>query len=245
MKGLERFSIAHLANRSARKLSGGEAQRASLARALATWPEVIFLDEPFAALDPPTRQSIINDMEKIFRETGIAVVLVTHDESEALRLSDRIMVINGGRIVQTGIPEEIINRPATQFVARFVNMENMIPGTVMRNENGRVMISIPGGAIEAMGDWSPGKKVICGIRPENVDIHIDPDELLKNYENFFRGKIKDIIPSGPSLKVILECGFPVTAYAPRRAFPDFKLARDKLITVSFQAADVHLLPDES
>ena len=87
MEGLKRFSIAHLAGRSARKLSGGEAQRTSLARALATGPEVLFLDEPFAALDPPTRQSIIQDMEKIIRETGTAVVLVTHDESEALRLS--------------------------------------------------------------------------------------------------------------------------------------------------------------
>ena len=160
MEGLERFSIAHLAGRSARKLSGGEAQRTSLARALATGPEVLFLDEPFAALDPPTRQSIIHDMEKIIRETGTAVVLVTHDESEALRLSDRIMVLNGGRIVQSGSPDEIMNRPVNRFVAEFVGMESIIPGTVLKNREGAVFISVNGGAIEAIGDLPPGRKSV-------------------------------------------------------------------------------------
>jgi tungstate transport system ATP-binding protein len=245
LKGLERFSIDHLAERSARKLSGGEAQRASLARALATDPEVIFLDEPFAALDPPTRQSIINDLEKIFRETGIAAVLVTHDESEALRLSDRIMVINGGRIVQSGSPAEVMNHPANRFVAQFVGMETVISGTVLKNREGAVLIAVNGGAIEAVGDRSPGERVFCGIRPENVDIDMGDNKQSMNYENVLLGKITGIISSGPFLKVTMDCGFPLVAYVTRRTFPKLKLAIGEQVAASFKAAAVHLISSEN
>jgi tungstate transport system ATP-binding protein len=245
MKGLERFSIGHLADRSARKLSGGEAQRASLARALATGPEVIFLDEPFAALDPPTRQSIINDLEKIFRETGIAVVLVTHDESEALRLSDRIMVINEGRIVQSGSPAEVMNRPANRFVAQFVGMETVLSGIVLKNRQGSVLIAVNGGAIEAVGDLSPGEKVFCGIRPENVDIDIQNTKQSINYENVFLGKIIEVISTGPFLKVTMDCGFPLVAYVARKTFPGFNLTLGEQIAASFKAAAVHLISGEN
>jgi tungstate transport system ATP-binding protein len=245
MKGLERFSIAHLADRSARKLSGGEAQRVSLARALATDPEVIFLDEPFAALDPPTRQSIINDMEKIFRETGIAVVLVTHDFSEALRLSDRILVMDKGRIVQFGSPADVMNRPANRFVAEFGGMETIIPGTVLKNRDGAVLISVNGGAIEAVGDLSPGERVFCGIRPENVDLDIGDNKQSMNYENVFLGKITGIVSTGPFLKVTLDCGFPLVAYVTGRTFPEIKLVLGEQITTSIKASAVHLISGEN
>lgn len=243
-EGLERFNIAHLTGRSARKLSGGEAQRASLARALATGPEVLLLDEPFAALDPPTRQAIITDMEKIIRQTGIAVVLVTHDASEALRLSDRIMVMDKGRIVQSGSPVEVMNRPANRFVAEFGGMESIIPGTVLKKSNGAVLISINGGAIEARGDLSPGEKVLCGIRPENVEIDNHPSSHSGNYENVFSGKITGITSVGPFLKITVDCGFPLVAYITRGTIPELKLALGEPMAASFKAADVHLLSRE-
>ena len=244
MEGLERFSIAHLADRSARKLSGGEAQRTSLARALATGPEVLFLDEPFAALDPPTRQSIIHDMEEIIRETGTAVVLVTHDESEALRLSDRIMVISGGRIVQSGPPAEVMNHPVNRFVAEFVGMESVIPGTVLKNSEGALLISVKGGAIEALGDLSPGEKVFCCIRPENVLIDIrNPDESF-NSANIFQGKVVGLITFGPFLKVTLDCGFPLVAYMTLGSFTEAKLALGDQIFASFPPSAVHLISKE-
>lgn len=242
---LERFSIGHLAERSARKLSGGEAQRTSLARALATGPEVLFLDEPFAALDPPTRQSIIHDMEKIIRETRTAVVLVTHDESEALRLSDQIMVISGGRIVQSGPPAEVMNHPVNRFVAEFVGMESVIPGTVLKNREGAVLISVNGGTIEAIGDLSSGEKVFCCIRPENVDIDIGDNKQSMNYENVFLGKIIGVISTGPFLKITMDCGFPLVAYVTRRTFPGLKLAIGEQIAASLRAADVHLISGEN
>ena len=245
MECLERFSIGHLADRSARKLSGGEAQRASLARALATGPEVIFLDEPFAALDPPTRQSIINDMEKIIRETGITAVLVTHDESEALRLSNRIMVIDKGRIVQSGSPDEVMNRPANRFVAQFVGMESVIPGTVLQNKDGTLLISVDGGAIEAVGNLSPGEKVFCGIRPENVMIDIrNPDESF-NSANIFQGKVVGLTSFGPFLKVTLDCGFLLVAYMTRGSFTEAKLALGDRTLSFFPPSAVHLISGEN
>ncbi len=101
---LERFGIAHLSHRSARTLSGGEAQRTSLARAFAVQPEILFLDEPFASLDPPSQESLIEDLEGILRQTQTTTIFATHDRLEALRLSDRIAVMNGGKILQVGTP---------------------------------------------------------------------------------------------------------------------------------------------
>ncbi len=125
---LERFGIAHLSDRSAKTLSGGEAQRASLARAFAISPEILFLDEPFAALDPPTREAIVTDLEKVLAETKITTVMATHDRNEALRLSDRIAIMEGGRIAQIDRPAVIMNRPVDEFVASFVGTETILEG---------------------------------------------------------------------------------------------------------------------
>ncbi len=116
---LDRFGISHLSNRSAKKLSGGEAKRTSLARAFATKPEILFLDEPFTFLDLPTRESLIEDLAKNMKEIGTTTIMSTHDQMEALQLSDCLMVMNQGKIVQSGLPEEVISNPANKFVASF------------------------------------------------------------------------------------------------------------------------------
>jgi len=241
LESLDRFNISHLADRSARKLSGGEAQRTSLARALATDPEVIYLDEPFAALDPPTRQSIINDMERIIRETGIAAVIVTHDESEALRLSDRILVMRNGKIVQTGTPDEVMNHPANRFVANFVGMDSVIPGKVLTNRDGALIVTVPEGVIEAMGEPLPGEKVYCGIRPENVVIDLTNPEQSIHGPNVFPARITTITSMGPFLKVTMDCGFSLVSYVTRESFTRLKLAVGDKVIASFKATAVHLI----
>ncbi len=117
---LERLGIAHLADRKARTLSGGEAQRTSLARAFAVDPEVLLLDEPFAALDPPTRAELLLLLQRLLRETGRTTIFVTHDREEALQLGDRIVVIADGRVCQVGPPAEVFGQPTSEEVARFV-----------------------------------------------------------------------------------------------------------------------------
>jgi tungstate transport system ATP-binding protein len=239
---LKWFNIEHLAGRSARKLSGGESQRASLARAFAIEPEIIFLDEPFSALDPPTRHALTDDLEKVVRETGITTVMVTHDQSEALRMSDRIAVMNRGKIVQTGTPYAVMNRPANEFVANFVGMDTILEGRVLRSTGGLSTISVSGNEVDAVGDLNADEAVYCCIRPENVTIEIfDPDEMT-SARNVFRSKIVDIDSMGPFLKLNLECGFPLVSYVTREAFANLELGEGKEVFASFKATAVHVLP---
>lgn len=243
MRYLRCFNIEHLAHRSARKLSGGEAQRTSLARAFAVEPDIIFLDEPFSALDPPTRQAITDDLERIVSETGITTIMVTHDQSEALRMSDRILVMNQGRIVQQGTPLEVMNNPSNGFVASFVGMECIFAGKVLRNRDGVLSISVNDREIEALGDLSEGTKVFCGIRPENVIIEAFKPTEKTSARNGFSAKILAIASLGPFLKLNLDCGFPLASFVTRESFATLGLSEGKEVFASFKATAVHLIRD--
>ena len=116
---LELFKIGHLSGRSAHKLSGGEAQRVSLARAFAVKPELILMDEPFSSLDLPTRIGVAEDLGRILHESGTAAIIATHDRIEAFHIVDRLIVMESGRIVQEGTPKEVMAEPVNSFVAAF------------------------------------------------------------------------------------------------------------------------------
>ena len=195
-ENLERFGIAHLLQRSARKISGGEAQRVALARAFATRPEVLLLDEPFSSLDPPTRESLLADLETILRQTKTTTLMATHDRMEALRLSDRIAVMNQGRILQVGPPAEVMNQPLDEFVASFVGMETILPGRVTKKNGGSFVASIMGHEVEAVGEVELGESVVFCIRPENVTLAVHPAKGSSSARNVFLGKIVKIIPHG-------------------------------------------------
>lgn len=138
---LERFGIGHLAERRARSLSGGEAQRTVLARAFVLDPEVLFLDEPFAALDAPTRDSLLNDLELILREAQTTVVTVTHDRDEAARLADGLVVLVDGRVRAAGAKEELLRRPPNRETAELFGF------TVLAGADG--LVAVPPGGLTA------------------------------------------------------------------------------------------------
>jgi tungstate transport system ATP-binding protein len=119
MENLELFKVGHLSGRSAHKLSGGEAQRVSLARAFAVRPQLILMDEPFSSLDLPTRIVLAEDLGRILHESGTAAIIATHDRIEALRVVDRLVVMDGGVVVQEGSPQEVMAQPVNAFVAAF------------------------------------------------------------------------------------------------------------------------------
>ena len=241
MTYLERFNLVNMAQRSARKLSGGEARRVSLARAFAVEPEVIFFDEPFANLDPPTRQSLTDDMDRIIREKGISAVLVTHDQSEALRMSNRIVVMNSGSIVQLGTPAAVMNRPVNEFVANFVGMETILEGVVLSNSDQQMAVSVAGNEIDTVGSEMPGDEVYCCIRPENVTVSISHPSEKTSARNVFPARIAEIASMGPFLRLRLECGFTLTAYVTRESFARLELSEGKLVHASFKATSVHLI----
>jgi tungstate transport system ATP-binding protein len=245
MKYLKCFHGEQLVHRSARKLSGGEAQRVSLARAFAVEPEILFLDEPFSALDPPTRHSLIHDLTDMIKETGTTTVMITHVESEALNMSHRIAVMNDGQIVQTGSPSMVMNNPLNEFVAKFVGMETILQGIVLERRDETLIISVSGKEIHAADQASLGEEVVCCIRPENVLIGISDADGLRDNRNNFVGCITQIYSMGPFLKLHLDCGFPLAALATRDRFDALNLVEGMEIRVSFKPASVHLIKKAS
>ncbi len=240
-ENLERFGIEHLSGRSARTLSGGEAQRTSLARAFATKPEILLLDEPFSALDPPTRESLIEDLEQVLEKSKTTALFVTHDRMEALRLSHRIAVMSNGGIIQIDTPSEIMNHPASEFVASFVGAETTLDGKVVREANGLLAVSVGGQEIEAVGDMKAGETVILCIRPEHVVLSHDSAMGPTSVRNVFKGSVSKIIPVGPYHKIQIDCGFPLTAYITNDSCRKLALAEGKEVTASFKATAVHVI----
>jgi tungstate transport system ATP-binding protein len=238
---LDRFGIAHLVDRSARTLSGGEAQRTSLARAYAIKPEILFLDEPFASLDPPTRESLVEDLQRVLRETQTTTVLATHDRMEALRLSDQIAVMNGGKILQLGPPDDVMNQPVDEFVASFVGVETILNGKVVNKGEGSFIISVSGHEIEAVGDVDLREEVALCIRPENVTLTIHPLKETTSARNVFPGKIVRVSPMGFFHKVQLDCGFPLVAYVTRHSIENLMLTEGKVVNASFKATAIHVV----
>lgn len=246
IKCLERFGIAHLGDRSARSLSGGEARRTSIARAFATEPEVLLLDEPFSALDPIIREALLEDLEQVLRETRITTIFVTHDRQEALRLSSRLGVMMAGEILQEGSPQEIMKRPVNEFVATLVGIETIVAAEVVRRKPDNTFVaSVAGQEIEAVGGRDAGEQVLLCIRSENIALSSPEAEVPPHPKNFFCGRIKKITPLWLHQRVQLDCGFPVVAYVTNQSLTSFPLAEGMEVTVSFNPAEVCVIPNDS
>jgi tungstate transport system ATP-binding protein len=241
MEYLELFGISHLSDRRAKKLSGGESQRTSLARAFAIKPDIIFLDEPFASLDPPIRESLLNDLERILRQTRTTAVISTHDRYEALRLSDRIAMIRNGKIVQVGGPLDIINRPVDESAATFVGVETILDGRVLQSNDNSFTADVKGEKIEAAGHAVTGENVLLCVRPENVTISTDLNPETVSARNVFRGRIIGITLIGPVHKIDIDCGFHIVSYITKHAIDDLSLSEGMEITASFKATAIHVI----
>ncbi|TCP90417.1 putative spermidine/putrescine transport system ATP-binding protein [Rhizobium sp. PP-CC-2G-626] len=166
--------LEHLADRYPYQMSGGQQQRVALARALAPKPQVLLLDEPLSALDAKIRVSLREEIRMIQQQLGITTVFVTHDQEEALSISDRIVIMNGGRADQIGTPFEIYNRPATRFVASFVGTLNLIDAKVVDPATHRIVIGDQGITLrEPLGDAKAGDTISLALRPEAGSIAPD------------------------------------------------------------------------
>jgi spermidine/putrescine transport system ATP-binding protein len=168
---LERVGLAAEAKRRPAQLSGGMQQRVALARALVNFPRVLLLDEPLGALDLKLRKGLQVELKKIQREVGITFVYVTHDQEEALTMSDRIAVMNKGRIEQIGDPEGVYDRPTTTFVAGFIGVSNLMPGTVRKTgAQGEVELDSGVHVSTHVDGFNPGDRCHAVVRPEKLAI---------------------------------------------------------------------------
>jgi spermidine/putrescine transport system ATP-binding protein len=171
---LEVVRLGDFAGRMPSQLSGGQRQRVALARALVNHPSALLLDEPLSALDAELRRQMQIELKRIQRDVGISFVFVTHDQEEALTMSDRIAVMSKGRLEQVGTPEEIYDEPSSAFVARFIGSANLIPVVVERTSNGRASLRLPGGRLgdAATGGrrFEAGTPALLMIRPERLEV---------------------------------------------------------------------------
>jgi tungstate transport system ATP-binding protein len=239
---LERFGIADLASRRPRTLSGGEAQRCALARALVLGPEVLLLDEPFAALDPPTREALIADLGAILRREGVTTVLVTHDRTEARALADRVAVMMRGRIVQIDTPERLFRAPVSDEVARFVGVETIVDGRVTACAGGIAVVEIGGQRVEVAAEAAVGERVRLCLRPEDVILAPGAAALpAQSARNRLGGTVVQVVAAGAHSRVVVDCGFPLVALVTRRSLEDLALAEGVRVTAAFKATAPHLI----
>ncbi len=174
-EALDMVRLAGFEQRRPSQLSGGQQQRVALARALINRPEVLLLDEPLAALDQKLRKEMQNELKRIQAEVGITFIFVTHDQEEALTMSDRIAVMSHGQVLQVGTPTEIYERPARQFVADFIGEANFIEGTVSSVEPGYATLTSPDGLRlrgQTVSDMQVGQQGVFTIRPEKAFLSV-------------------------------------------------------------------------
>ena len=194
----ELLSLVGLSDHSAKfpsQLSGGEQQRIALARAIATSPNLLLLDEPLSALDAKVRVHLRQELKNFHRRLGLTTVMVTHDQEEALSIADRIFVMDGGRIMQSGTPEEIYANSSNPFVANFIGMTNFIEGKV----HNRDAITVQNQQIRVPGhNYTKGTKVIIAARPECIQLS------KKNTSGSFDGTVVDVEFLGSFLRIYLD-----------------------------------------
>jgi tungstate transport system ATP-binding protein len=238
---LGRLGVGHLAGRAALSLSGGEAQRVSIARALAIDPEILFLDEPFSALDAPTREALIADLARVLHERGVTTVMVTHDRDEALSLADRIGVVMDGTLRQLDTAEKVFAMPADPRVAAFVGVENVLPARVESATDELTVLRVAEQRVEVAEAPPAGEDfpLLC-VRPD--DVVIARGETSTSARNHFPARIVRIEPIGRRTRLVLDCGFPLVAHVTRQSARELALAPDDRVIASFKATVPHLLP---
>ncbi len=194
--------LEETAKRYPHQLSGGQQQRIALARALAIRPRVLLLDEPLSALDAVVRVALRGEIRRIQLELGITTVYVTHDQEEALSISDRVVVMNQGLIEQVGTPEEIYRQPKTRFVAAFIGTANQLSGTIVDRSTvrfGETMLHAP--VPSALGE---PQNVVVLVRPETISIHTSAP--ASNEQNSLKGTIQTITFLGPITRIAVDVG---------------------------------------
>jgi spermidine/putrescine transport system ATP-binding protein len=204
-RALELTQMSGFANRRPGQLSGGQQQRVALARALVLNPKVLLLDEPLGALDAQLRRQLQLDLRALQREVGITFVYVTHDQEEALTMSDRIAVLAGGRIEQVGAPQEIYSCPATTYVARFLGSANIFDAElVSATASGAATCKALGGVVEATldADLAPGPAAVV-IRPERILVLRPGETGPDGHRNRFPGVVRDVVYLGANTQVLV------------------------------------------
>ena len=223
--------MEELRNRKTSQISGGQQQRVALARALAPQPKVLLLDEPLSALDFKLRKDMQIELKRLQNETGITFIFVTHDQEEALTMSDRIAVFDSGRIIQEGAPMAVYERPVTRFAAGFLGEANFLQGRVTAVDAGglaRVALDLGGEASCRLASGQVGQTVLLALRPEKITLTTGSQAGV----NALRGKVLDVVFSGNSTTYRIAVGEQVMTLF-RQNLAQGTVAPDTEVTLSW------------
>lgn len=229
---LSLFDIQHITYRYPPTLSGGEKQRAALARALIIEPDILLLDEPLASVDYNTLLRLKKEIKRIHQKFKTTTIYVTHNRSEAMSLADRIGVMNDGRIIQVGTPDEIFRKPNSEFVAKFIGFDNIFEGRAEYIEDkGLSEININGDIIYSP-DKLHGEVKVC-IRPEDIVLSKEP--LNSSMRNCIRGIVNSVDDLGTFFDVRIDIGTSIKVLITQNALIDLDITLGSEIYVNFKA----------
>ncbi|PGH57761.1 spermidine/putrescine ABC transporter ATP-binding protein [Azospirillum palustre] len=247
LEALEMVHLPHIAGRYPRELSGGQQQRVALARCMVYKPSIILMDEPLGALDKKLREHMQLEIKRLHRELGTTVVYVTHDQEEAMTMSDRICLMNAGRIEQLGTPADLYFRPRSLFVADFLGESNILPAALGRRSGDEVEIGfgsqgVSGRALANGNDLPPGTEVRVMVRPQNLTVARKGGGAADGLQ----GRVSEVMVTGSLTKVYME---PLDGKLPPlvAAFPtrndDDAVRIDDVLTLSWSGRDAVVIAD--
>ena len=230
------LGVSHLLQRRPDTLSGGERQKVALARALSVSPGVLLVDEPLSALDPQTREGMQQELRHIHQQLEATIIHVTHDFEEAIALGDRIAVLNEGRIVQVGTPEQIFRHPDSEFVARFSMTHNIFAGEVHQSSDGHTLFAIDDTEFEVVTELSG--KLHASVRPE--DILVSKEPLISSARNSLKGTITSISDRGSTIHLTVSTPLDFVCIVTRRSFDELNIEKGGEVYITFKASSVHV-----
>ncbi len=237
---LELCGLQGLEHRYPHQLSGGQQQRVALARALVRRPRLLLLDEPLSALDAVSREQLRHELRRLLSGFGIPVIFVTHDRSEAIALADQIVVMDQGRVLQTGSVQEVFNRPANVAVARLVGVETVVLGRVTALQDSLAVVSVGTAKLLVAEPVSVGDEVFVCIRAADVMLQKGSSGSA-SARNQLHGCIQSLTPEGPLVRVRMDCGFPLTALVTHLACREMELASGDAVTALVKTPAIHLI----
>ena len=247
-EALQMVRLPHVAQRYPRELSGGQQQRIALARCVVYKPSIILMDEPLGALDKKLRDQMQLEIKRIHRELGTTIIYVTHDQEEAMTMSDRICLMNGGRIEQLGTPDDLYFRPCSLFVADFLGESNLLPGRITDASPGGLQVTLadagPTVGARGLGDLTTlGRAVQVMVRPQNVSVGPATDGTQG-----LTGRVTDVMVTGSLTKLYMDpltAGMPqlVAAYPTRPGAARYEIGQT--LALDWAPGDAVAIPDRA
>ena len=241
-EALEKVQLLDFSHRGIDQLSGGQRQRVALARAFVFGPKILLMDEPLSALDKKLREEMQIELKQLHRELGVTTVYVTHDQREALTMSDRIAIINDGELIQTGTPREIYNTPSNQFVASFIGESSVVP--LIKHKSGGLNYGEKDIGIQK--SESNLKKWLLVIRPERLSLQLEKIKEKKN-NIYFQGEVTELVYQGETAIVMIQLGdgHILTARVNTRVGDEIdKIKIGQSLSAFIDRKDMIVIPDE-